>query len=213
MECRSSTHYLDQILCHPESLLYCFGLLMHYLSSFHCLFCHGYEERGVASIGVLAIDLMAQVPQITNGYARNALQFSDDVTVYTNGSESVHAAMTSLLSTTAKAIKIDNRPIVRLVKGEKDAEVGIQFEDGSEIMHGFLVHGPRNEMDLDFAMDLNLEKMPSGGELKVSPPFNETTEPGCFAAGDIGSMGKIVIAGLAYGAFSAMGVVKQLQGY
>jgi hypothetical protein len=26
------------------------------VESFHCLFCHGYEERGAASAGVFAID-------------------------------------------------------------------------------------------------------------------------------------------------------------
>lgn len=167
----------------------------------------------MTSIGVLAIDLMAQVPQFINGLARNGLQFSDDVTVYTNGSESVLATLKQLLSTTSKAVKLDNRRIVRLIKGEKNAEVGIRFEDGSQVKHGFLVHGPRNEIALDFAEDLKLERMPSGGELKVSTPFNETTEPGCFAAGDIGSMGKIVVAGVASGSFTAIGIVKQLQGY
>lgn len=156
---------------------------------------------------------MAQVPQITNGLARNALQFSNDVTVYTNGSESVTTAITPLLSTTSSPIKIDQRHIVRLTKGKTAAEVTIEFKDGSKATHGFLVHGPRNEMNLDFARELHLERMPSGGELKVLPPFQETTESGCFAVGDIGSMGKIVIAGVAFGTFAATGIVKQLQNY
>jgi thioredoxin reductase len=184
------------------------------MPSFHCLFCHGYEERDVKSIGVLAVDLLAQVPQITNGLARNALQFSKDVTVYSNASESVAAALTSLLSTVANnSIKIDQRPIARLIKEKTDAEVTIEFADGGKVTHGFLVHGPRNEIDLGYAKELKLEKMPSGGELKVNPPFQETTEPGCFAVGDIGSIGKIVVAGLAFGTFAATGIVKQLQGY
>ncbi|KAF4636589.1 hypothetical protein G7Y89_g1491 [Cudoniella acicularis] len=182
---------------------------------FHCLFCHGYEDAGVKSIGVLAVDLMAQVPQITNGLVRNALRFSDDVTIYTNGAESIATTMLELVSTAdaPQGVKMDSRPIARLTKEDTAAEVTIEFKDGSRITHGFLVHGPRNEMELDFAKDLKLERMPSGGEVKVLPPFNETTEPGCFAAGDIGSVGKIVIAGVAFGTYAAMGVVKQLQGY
>jgi gliotoxin/aspirochlorine biosynthesis thioredoxin reductase len=182
--------------------------------SFHCLFCHGYEERDVKSIGVLAVDLMAQIPQFANGLARNALRFSDDVTVYTHGSDSVAATMTSLLSTLeGSGVKIDARPIARLIKENTAAEVTIEFKDRSRVTHGFLVHGPRNEMPLDFAKDLKLEKTPSSGELKVVSPFNETTEPGCFAVGDIGSIGKIVVAGVAFGTFAATGIVKQLQGY
>ena len=156
---------------------------------------------------------MAQVPQITNGLCRNALQFSDNVTLYTNGSAAVAESMATLLSNTPKSVKIDSRPIRSLVKGDTGAEVTIEFEDGFKVTHGFLVHGPRNEMDLDFAAELKLERMASGGEVKVIPPFSETTEPGCFAAGDIGSIAKIVGAGTAFGGFAAMGVIKQLQGY
>ena len=161
------------------------------------------------SVGVLAVDLMAAMPQITNGLARNALQFSKDVTVYTNGLESVQGQIEPLVA--KKGIKTDNRVIKRLKKEEKGASCTIEFEDGSSVTHGFLVHGPKMEMPLDFAKDLNLEKAPSQMELKVTPPFNETTEPGCFAVGDCGSMGKIVIAGIAFGTFAATGIVKQLQ--
>lgn len=164
-------------------------------------------------MGVLAIELMAQVPMITNGLVRNALQFSESVTVYSNGSEAVSSTMNSLLENVGERVKFDNREIARFIKEGDGAAVTIEFRDGERATEGFLVHGPRNEMDLEFARDLKLEKTPSGGELKVMPPFNETTEPGCFAAGDCGSMGKIVIAGVAYGTFAAMGVIKQLQGY
>jgi len=180
---------------------------------FHCLFCHGFEDRGQKSVGVLAIELMAQVPMITNGYVRNALRLSESVTVYTNNAETVATTMSEVVSNLGDRVKIDNRPIARFIKEADGAAVTIEFEDGSKVTEGFLVHGPRNEMDLDFAKELNLEKMPSGGELKVTPPFNETTEPGCFVAGDASSMAKIFVAAVAFGAFAATGVVKQLQGY
>jgi gliotoxin/aspirochlorine biosynthesis thioredoxin reductase len=98
-----------------------------------------------------------------------------------------------------------------LIKEPKAAEVTIEFQDGSSTMHSFLVHGPRNEMPLDFAESLDLERMPSGGELKVVNMFQETTEPGCYAVGDIGSMVRIVVGGVAYGTFAATGIVRQLQ--
>jgi gliotoxin/aspirochlorine biosynthesis thioredoxin reductase len=186
---------------YPEMPLTC--------ESYHCLFCHGYEDRGAKNVGVLAVDMLAAVPPITNGLARNALQFSKDVTIYTNGSEKVAESLKPMVE--SKGIKIDTRPIKKLVKGANGPEVIINFEDGSNITQGFVVHTPSNKIELDFAKDLNLEVTPSGGELKVTPPFNETTEPGCFAAGDIASMAKIVVAGIAFGAFAATGIVKQLQ--
>jgi hypothetical protein len=36
--------------------------------SYHCLFCHGYEDHCAKSVGVLAIDLMTQMPPIANSW-------------------------------------------------------------------------------------------------------------------------------------------------
>ena len=49
-------------------------------------------------------------------------------------------------------------------------------------------------MLLHFAKTPKLEKAPSGGELNSVRAFQETTEPGCFTVGDIGSIGKIAVA-------------------
>ena len=181
------------------------------LGRFHCLFCHGYEDRGVDSVGVLAIDLMAAMPPITDGLVRNALQFTKQVVVYTNGAAGVAEKLTSLLATKKDVVKFDNRVIKGLRKEPKGAEVTVQLEDGLEVTHGFLVHGPKMEMNLDYAKELKLEKSPMGMELQVSQPWQETTEPGCFAVGDTGTMGKIIVAGVAFGTFAATGIVKQLQ--
>ena len=151
------------------------------------------------------------MPPATDGLIRNALQFTNDVTVYTNnGSEAVVNSIQPLVAK-KKNVKFDNRTIKRLRKESKAAEVSIEFEDGSRITHGFIVHAPKIEMKLDYAKELNLEKSPTGMELKVSQPWQETTEPGCFAVGDVGTMGKLVIAGVAFGMFAGTGIIKQLQ--
>lgn len=82
---------------------------------------------------------MAPIPKITNGLARNALQFSKDVTVYTNFSESVTTSMTPLLSTTNTSIKLDPRPIVRLIKEKTAAEVTIELSDGEKVIDKWLL--------------------------------------------------------------------------
>lgn len=178
-------------------------------SSFHCLFCHGYEETGVASAGVLAVDDLAAAPPLTQSLARNALQFTTDVTIYTNGSEIVAASIASMVQ--KKGIKVDTRKIARLIKGCEGAEVKLEFEDGTAATHGFLVHKPRSKLELGFAEGLGLEIAPSGAEIKVMPPFNETTVKGCFAVGDVGTPAKVVVAGVAFGTFAAAGLVMQLE--
>jgi len=176
---------------------------------FHCLFCHGWEDRGAESVGVLAVELLAMVPQITDSLARNAFQFTKRVNIYTNGSEEVADKIKPLLE--KKNVHFDNRPIKNLQKESTGAKVTINFEDGASVTEGFLVHAPRNEIDLEFARKLDLKVTPLGGELQVNPPFNETTTPGCFAAGDISSMAKATLAAVSSGGFAAMGAVRQLQ--
>lgn len=161
-------------------------------------------------MGVLAVDLMATMLPITDGLVRNALQFTKRVVVYTNGAAAVEEKLKPLLAKKTE-VKYDNRVIEGLRKEPQGAAVTVQFEDKSEATHGFLVHGPKMEMKLDYAKGLNLQKSPMGMELQVSQPWQETTEPGCFAVGDTGTMGKIIVAAVAFGTFGATGIVKQLQ--
>lgn len=178
-------------------------------SSFHCLFCHGYEESGTPTAGVLAVDDLALFPALTNGLARNALQFASEVTVYTPGSTSIAETIQPLVQ--KKGILVDARRIAKLIKSPTGANVTIVFEDASQVTHGFLVHKPKVILDVTYAEALGLELAPSGTELKVTTPFNETTVKGCFVVGDMASPAKVVVAGLSSGTFAAAGVVMQLQ--
>jgi len=131
------------------------------------------------------------------------------VTIYTNGSEIAAASIAPMVQ--KKGIKVDTRKIARLIKGCEGAEVTLEFEDGTAATHGFLVHKPRSKLELGFAEGLGLEIAPSGAEIKVMPPFNETTVKGCFAVGDVGTPAKVIVAGVAFGTFAAAGLVMQLQ--
>jgi len=150
---------------------------------------------------------------MTNGLIRSALQLSKNVVVYTIGASDVAAKLQALTAGLEERVSYDNRPIARLHKELTASQVTIEFDGGDKATHGFLVHGPRNEMDLGFANKLNFKKTsPLRGELKVSRPFNKTTEAGCFAGGDCSSMGKILGASVAFGIFAATGAILQLQG-
>ncbi|KAI1176311.1 putative thioredoxin reductase glit-like protein [Nemania sp. FL0916] len=178
---------------------------------FHCLFCHGYEERGAASVGVLAIGEVANVPPALH-LARAAKQLADKVTIYTGGSSELASAVSAALKDSEKStIVTDARPIAKLVKEKEGTDVTIHFGDGSgSAREGFLVHRPKTELNGPFAQQLALELTP-GGDIQTTPPFGETSVPGVFAAGDCASAGKIVANALSTGAFSGAGVAAKLQ--
>ena len=143
-------------------------------------------------------------------FARNAHQLTPNgVTIYTNGSQSLRDSLTSALGPESK-IRVDSRTIAQLEKGPHRAEVIIHFSDGSQVVEGFIGHKPKCQLNGTFAQQLGLELTPQG-DLKAAPPFYQTSLPGVFAAGDIGSPVKIVPNALFTGAAAAAGVAAQLQ--
>lgn len=104
--------------------------------SFHCLFCHGYEEKHVASAGVLAVGDMAN-PYGALHMARMAKRLTSNVTLYTNGADDL--AEKTREAAKDDDIKVESRIIKRLEKTAEGTEVVMHFEDGETIREGFLV--------------------------------------------------------------------------
>ncbi|TVY80806.1 Thioredoxin reductase gliT [Lachnellula suecica] len=181
---------------------------------FHCLFCHGYEERGGPSAGVFAIDDCA-APPIAVHLARFALRLADDVTIYTNGDESGASEIRNILAKAGSETKsrnnivVETKKIARLIKGEKSAEVEVILEDGSKKTEGFIAHKPKGLLNGPFVEQLGLETTPQG-DLKVNAPFNETSVSGVFAAGDCSVAMKAVPIALSTAAFAAAGALSSL---
>ncbi|KAE8374179.1 hypothetical protein BDV26DRAFT_284499 [Aspergillus bertholletiae] len=174
---------------------------------FHCLFCHGYEERGCASAGLLAVGDMAN-PTAAMHFARMAKRFTPTVTLYTNGADEL--AHTLQDASRGTGIKVDQRKISKLVKGCGASDVQIVFEDGAQITEGFLTHRPKTEINGPFAGQLGLQLTPTG-DLETIAPFYNTSVPGVFAAGDCVSPVKVVATAMSSGALVAGGLVGQLQ--
>jgi hypothetical protein len=101
---------------------------------------------------------------VANHLARNAQRFGRNVIVYTNGDESVASAVEPLVA--PKTISVDSRPIRKLKKLPDGPDVVVEFEDGEQKHHGFLVHRPRTVPNIAFAGDLGLELTPSGADVK-----------------------------------------------
>lgn len=66
------------------------------------------------------------------------------------------------------------------------------------------------EINGPFADQLGLETGPQG-EIKVSQPFNETSIPGVFAAGDAASQIRMVPNAVYGGSLAGRGLIAQLQ--
>ncbi|KAF2014416.1 FAD/NAD(P)-binding domain-containing protein [Aaosphaeria arxii CBS 175.79] len=176
---------------------------------FHCLYCHGWEEKGVSSSGGLAIGESASVP-VSLHIARQALRFSKKVTIYTDGNTQLTDDLESALKTSAAPMEIDARKITRVEKSPTRAEVTLYFKDGVSKTEGFLFGKPPTKLRGDLHTQLGLAMTPKG-TIVVNPPFNQTSMKGIFAAGDCASPMQTVTTAQASGTNAGAGAPLQLQ--
>lgn len=178
-------------------------------SSFHCLFCHGYEQRNSVSSGVLAFDDTTPIPFDLHA-SRNAAQLTKSVTIYTHGNTSRVSEIQVSLGSVAPDT-IDNRRITKFVLGPNKTGLTIHFKDGSSKYEAFLSYSPKSTLKSDFlAKQLGL-KTTQEGDLMVKPPFGETSLRGCFAAGDNSSLSKTIPNAVNTGSNSAVGAASYVQ--
>ncbi|KAF7893087.1 uncharacterized protein EAF02_000625 [Botrytis sinoallii] len=178
---------------------------------FHCLFCHGYEERNSSSAGVLALQSQAYY-QMAIHMAETASSLSQKVTIYTNGVETLGEEISTALKASSKAsdkFAVDNRKISSLVKGDQGAEVIFKLEDGAKT-ESFVTHNPSTHTKGPFAGQLGL-KHTQTGDIDSSAPFFTTSVRGVFAAGDSITPYKVVNCALSSGCNAAVAAVAQLR--
>jgi pyruvate/2-oxoglutarate dehydrogenase complex dihydrolipoamide dehydrogenase (E3) component len=116
-----------------------------------------------------------------------ALAFNKDFTIYSNGpvptDEPTQAALKKVM---AAGIKLDERPILRLVNNGEgpDEGISIEFESGNPVTLGMLFHRPpfRNRGQ-ELIDQLGLKTKPNG-DVDVDPMMLQSSVYGCFAAGD-----------------------------
>ncbi|KAL1963025.1 hypothetical protein VTN77DRAFT_8773 [Rasamsonia byssochlamydoides] len=187
-------------------------------SSFHCLFCHGYEDRGNTSFGVLAVDAAANAPFAIH-LAENAAQLSSQVTIYTNGSKELGSDLEKALASGAKVFNVDTRSISRLslvVPPDTDETTAItlEFSDGTSTTESFLVHNPLTKVKGPFAAQLGLQLSPSPlpliANVAAAAPFYQTSVRGVFAAGDSITPYKVIAHAISSGCNAAVGASGQL---
>ncbi|CAG8962003.1 hypothetical protein HYFRA_00014111 [Hymenoscyphus fraxineus] len=174
---------------------------------FHCLYCHGWEERGAATSGVIAEGECGRA-MIATHLARQALRLSKETTMYTLGDEELTSAIEADIANVPQ-MKVDSRKVRKLVKALTGSEVTLHFQDGTTKTEGFLAHKPKFELRGDLADQLGLEKQ--NGVIKVNPPFNQTSVKGIFAAGDAAHPMQTITQAMHSGTACGGGAPLQLQ--
>ncbi|KAH7031411.1 uncharacterized protein B0I36DRAFT_384196 [Microdochium trichocladiopsis] len=179
---------------------------------YHCLFCHGFEERGHPSSAVLATGMLAGPHGA--GVARMAARLASTVNVYTNGDEAVGEQLRAELRDTTR-FHVINDKIVRVDKDpnvEGDAGLLVTLAGGKVNKEGFMAHMPNAELNGPFVKDLGL-KLTSGGWIDTGDPampIPQTSVPGVMAVGDCATMMKAVPTATYMGACAAAGIAHDI---
>ncbi|KAM0368658.1 hypothetical protein ACHAPY_011337 [Fusarium culmorum] len=180
--------------------------------SFHCLFCHGYEDRNSESVGVLAVGECAETSTVAR-MARAAHQFSRSITIYTNGNSELGDQVYRLLGKEGWC-SINNLGIKKVYMPQKTPAspitVQVELSDGTTKTENFLVHKPATVQASALYTQLGLQ-LTAEGDIKVKEPMFETLKAGVFAVGDCASPNKFVSSASTSGGFAAAGAAMQLQ--
>ncbi|KAI1469544.1 FAD/NAD(P)-binding domain-containing protein [Daldinia caldariorum] len=173
---------------------------------FHCLFCHGYEDRGASSSGVLVVSPIL-VAAMAVHMAENAAQLSDSVTLYTHG----NSEMATQLSTIDNPkFKVEPRQIKRLRENAEASSVIVEFADGSCKEEKFLVHNPQTSVQGPFVSQLGLALTPMG-DIQADAPVHQSSVRGVFAAGDCITPYKVTPGAISSGCNAGVAASTQLQ--
>ena len=170
------------------------------------MFQFGYGLRVKSSADLLAVDGLANafhaLKLVDDGH-----KFSSVFTIYTNGNESLAEEISKQIE--KPGTHMDIRKISQTNPGSVKREVLPEFKTGDQAFDGFLVHRPLTKMSKSLSNQLGLE-YGATVEIKVSLPFNQTSVPLVYAAGDCATMMKIIPSALAMGAYAGCGIARDL---
>ncbi|KAI0385081.1 hypothetical protein F5Y04DRAFT_269031 [Hypomontagnella monticulosa] len=175
---------------------------------FHCLFCHGYEDRGAASSGVLAIPPIS-IPALAMHMAGNAAQLSGEVTLYTHGNDDMTTQLNGIVAPESN-FRVEPRRIKRLSENTQANSVIVEFEDGSSKEEKFLVHNPMTSVQGPFVDQLGISLTPMG-DIAADAPMHQSSVRGVFAAGDCITPYKVTAGAISSGCNAAVAASTQLQ--
>ncbi|UJA21941.1 NAD(P)/FAD-dependent oxidoreductase [Thermoleophilia bacterium SCSIO 60948] len=171
--------------------------------AFHCPFCHGWEVSG-RPLGFLG--------DLEHGAERGLMlrAWSDDVTVFTNGSDDLGSEARERLD--AAGVAVEERVIAALRGPGRELE-SIGFSDGTERPLGGLLVQTELHQRSDLATSLGL-RLGSPNPVVKDPVKVDgrmaASVPGVFAAGDAAAQMPSIQNSIAAGAMAAAGVIHEL---
>lgn len=168
------------------------------ISVLHCPYCHGYEVKGLET-GIVANGDMAYE------FAKLISNWTDKLTVFTNGTSTLKAEQTAKLKT--KGIALVTKEIAE-VEHENGKVCSLQFTDGSKQTINAIYARPAMKQHCPIPEQLGCE-ITEQGLLKVDG-FQKTTVKGVYAAGDATSPLRAVAAAVASGNFAGAALNKEM---
>jgi thioredoxin reductase len=143
--------------------------------------------------------------------ARNALQLTKEVTIYTHGNEKVRRELEAAVGNGKAAISFDSRVITSFSMPPAKSHITLTFEDGTSKDEAFIAAKPKTVLrSKNLVEDLGLELTPQG-DIKNTPPLGETSVIGCFAAGDTANQFKSIPGAILGGSSAAAGAASHVQ--
>ena len=170
------------------------------------MFTFGYEYLGSNSAGLLAREALSS-PHHAAMVVHDAMKFAKGVNVYADGNMQLAEELQVALQETGATV--DTRKVRSLRKGERGAQMTIEFENGETVQEDFLVHQPASVVNHDLIDQLGLE-LDARGDIVTKPPFFHTEVPGVFAAGDCASPFKMVANAQFQGSNAGAGMSREL---
>ncbi len=159
-------------------------------SIFQCPYCHGWEIADT-KWGILA--LPQSVGHIVP-FALQALCWTRDLTVYTNGT--VVIPDEAGLRLAAAGIRIETTPIAGLAARD-GALASIELITGTHVAcDALFTHPPQRHVDLVRNLGVELDEI---GYVKVDPMSRETSIKGIYASGDLSTRMQAAILAAASG--------------
>jgi thioredoxin reductase len=172
-------------------------------SVFHCPFCHGWEVRDRA-LAVFGAEPLGEMRALL------LREWSDDVTLLTNGPANLDAAAVERLR--RAGVVVDERPVARL-RGAGTTLAAVVFADGSErACEGLMVAAPlhqRHALAAALGVELADPNQMAFDAVAVDDMYG-TNVPGVFAAGDTIGVMPSVANSVAAGSSAAAAIVRSL---
>jgi thioredoxin reductase/SAM-dependent methyltransferase len=171
------------------------GLATHWgRDVIHCPFCHGYESRDRAIVGIVTHPRALH----TAGLFR---QLTDRLTLVVHDGADVDEAELAALD--ASGVAVHRAPVSRVVTGEDGRVAAVELADGKRLAADAVTVGPRFRARAEPFLPLGLrpEPHPSGlGDHLATDATGATAIPGVYAAGNVADPSQQVLQAAADGA-------------